>query len=253
LSSRLTFNAEAHAYWLADLNGGRKRRLPSVTTLLKQLDKPALTRWAANTAADYAIDEWDTLALMSPSERRKLIAAAPWQSRDRAAATGTAIHDMAERLLGGAPVEVPEIVRGQVEGLARWLEASDVAMHYTEAQVWAEDDEELGLCAYAGTLDAIVEHPTRGLGLVDFKTGSGIYSDFALQLAGYARAENLVYNDEDEGMPDIRWLGALHVRSDGTTLHTLTYEAWMAARDRFDLLRSLTLIPEPTWNQEIGA
>jgi hypothetical protein len=251
--SRLTFNPGTHTYWLADRNGGSRQRLVSVTGLLAQLDKPALKWWAANTAADYAIDQWDSLTLQSPSERRKLIAAAPWGSRDRAAATGTAIHDMAEHLLGGAPVEVPEIVRGQVEGLARWLEDSAVTAMVTEAQVWSEADDEMGLCGYAGTLDAIFDHPKRGIGLVDFKTGTGIYPEFALQVAGYAAADYLVHDDEDRDMPDIRWLGALHVRPDGTTLHTLTAAAWAAARDRFELLRSLQGVPMPDWTQEIGA
>jgi hypothetical protein len=108
MTTRLTFTAGNHSYWLADPDTGKKQRLTSVTTLIKQLDAPALKRWAANTAADYAVDHWDDLAQLSWSERRSAIAGAPWQARDKAAAKGTAIHAMAEDLLHGRPVDCPD-------------------------------------------------------------------------------------------------------------------------------------------------
>ena len=59
--------------------------------------------------------------------------------------------------------------------------------------------------------------------------------------------------DTDEPMPRVQWLGAIHVRDDGTTLHRLTGEDWTAAHQRFELLRSLAAVEEPTWQQEISA
>ena len=37
------------------------KKLPSVTTITGQLDKPALTYWAANCACDYIIQELELL------------------------------------------------------------------------------------------------------------------------------------------------------------------------------------------------
>jgi hypothetical protein len=251
MSSRLTFQPGSHAYWLRNGDGKGRQRLPSVTTLLKQLDKPALTRWASNTAAEYAIDHWADLELLSPSERRKAIAAAPWASRDRAAASGTAIHAMAEHLLAGEPVEVPDSLTSKVEGLARWIEAAGIQVVASEVRVWTEPDDEFGLVGYAGTLDAFVKDPKRGLGIVDWKTGSGIYGETALQLAGYKTADFMVAEDADEPMMRVDWVGAVHVQAGFSELHTLTPDQVDAAVDRFHLLRLLANTVNPEFRLEV--
>ena len=160
--TRLKFNAGNHSYSLCDPTTGRWEKVPSVTTLLSQLDKPALKRWAATTAAEYAVDNWDHLTGLSPAERRKTIAGAPWQARDKAAAKGTFIHALAEDLIAGRPVEVPDELTGKVQGLARWLEASRINVVLSEARVWTEPDPEFDACGYAGTFDAIATHPRHG-------------------------------------------------------------------------------------------
>ena len=99
--TRLTFSAGNHAYYLKDPDTGRKTRVTSVTTLLNLLAKPALVKWAARSAADYAVDHWDDLAALPLTERQKMIAGAPEQSRDQKAASGTAIHSLAEDMIAG--------------------------------------------------------------------------------------------------------------------------------------------------------
>lgn len=253
--SRLTFTPGNHTYWLRDTGTGKKSRVPSVTTLLSQLDKPALKRWAANTAADYAVDYWDDLASMPLSQRRSAIAGAPWQASSKAAAKGTAIHSLAESLLAGVAVEVPDELRSKVEGLARWIEASGIAIVQSESMVWSEPDDELGLTAYAGTFDALARHPRYGLTLIDWKTGNGVYGEYAVQLAAYAAAEFLVDNDSDtdERMPRVDALAVAHVRADGTDLHVLHPDDRVSAAQRFELLRMLRTVPEPTFQMEATA
>lgn len=252
--TRLRFKPGNHAYeLLIDPDRGRWERLPSVTTLLSQIDKPALKQWASRTAAEYAVDHWDQLAALSPAERRKQIAGAPWQSRDKAAAKGTAIHSMAEDLIAGRPVDVPDELASKVQGLARWIEASRIRVVRSEAMVWTEPDPEFGSCGYAGTFDAIVEHPRHGLTLIDWKTGTGVYPEFGVQLAGYASAEWIVTNGLDVPMPHFDRLAVAHVRPDGTDLHLLDQEQRQAAEDRFHLLRSLRLADLPAFAMEAVA
>jgi len=253
MTSRLTFQPGSHAYWLRNVDGKGRVRLPSVTTLLKQLDKPALTRWASNTAAEYAIDHWQELEQLTPSERRKQIAAAPWASRDRAAASGTAIHSMAEQLLAGQPVEVPDSLLSKVEGLAKWIEATGIQVVASEVKVWTEPDDEFGLVGYAGTLDALVKDPRRGFGLLDWKTGSGIYGETALQLAGYRTAEFMVVDAVDEPMIEVDWMGAVHVQAGFSELHTLTEDQADAASERFHLLRLLANTANPEFQLQVTA
>lgn len=251
--TRLTFTPGNHAYWLIDPDIGRKTRITSVTTLLNLLDKPALKRWAANTAADYAIDHWDDLTPMALSARRAAIAGAPWQSRDKKAAGGTAVHTMAEALLDGQPVEVSDDLRGYVEGLARWLERSGVQLEMSEALVWSDEDDDLGLCAYGGRFDAIVKHPRHGRLLVDWKTASGVWPENAVQLAGYAGADHIVIGGEDRPMLRVDALAVAHIRPDGTDLHIVPADSRRIAAQRFDLLRSLKTLPEPTLEIEATA
>lgn len=251
--TRLTFTAGNHAYWLADPGTGRKTRITSVTSLTGMLDKPALKRWAANTAADYATDYWDDLTALSPSERRKAIAGAPWQTRDKKAASGTAVHAMAEDLLTGKPVEVPDELRGHVEGLARWLEASGLRVELSEALVWSDEDEDLGLCAYGGRFDCLARHPRHGLTLIDWKTSGGVWPEHAVQLAGYSSADHIVVDDADQAMPRIDTLAVAHIRPDGTDLHVVPAADRRIAVQRFELLRSLKTLPEPSLEMEATA
>lgn len=251
--SRLTFTPGNHSYWLVDPDTGKKERVTSVTTLLSQLDKPALKRWAANTAADYATDHWDELAALAPSKRRAAISGAPWQSRDKAAAEGTALHAMAEDLVAGRPVEVADELRGQVEGLARWIERSGFRATDTECRVWSEADDELGMVAFAGTFDAMGAHPRHGTLLVDWKTGSGVWPEYGIQLAAYASADWIVTDDTDMAMPRPDALAVAHVRPDGTDLHVLTPAERVIAAQRFELLRMLRALPDPTLQMEATA
>ena len=66
--------------------------------------------------------------------------------------------------------------------------------------MWSDEDD-LGLCAYAGTFDALVAHPTRGVGILDWKTGSGVYGDMGVQIVAYADADWHVEDDEDTPGP----------------------------------------------------
>jgi hypothetical protein len=249
--TRLTFSAGAHRYWLTPETGGKKQPIKSVTTCLKVLAKDALVQWAANTAADYAIDSWDSLAAMDLSQRRTMIAKAPSRARDTAAAKGTQIHAWADQLLQGQPVEIPDEYTAQVEGFAKWWEASGFTKIRAESMVWSEDDE-LGGIGYAGTFDLLAEHPRHGLTLIDLKTGKGIYSEFAVQLAAYAAAENHVIDGQDRTPRPIRTLAAVHIRPDGTTMHLLDREQRLLAHERWDIIRSLNSVPEPVFAENIA-
>jgi hypothetical protein len=248
--TRLTFSPGNHAYYLADPDTGEKQRVTSVTTLLNLLAKPALVKWAARTAAGYAIDNWDALAALPLTERQARIAAAPDQTRDTSAAKGTAIHALAEDMIAGRPVEVPEELLPKVEGLARWWERSGFTLVASERKVFTDADDDLELCAYAGTFDALVMCPRRGLGLVDYKTGSGVYGDMAVQLEAYRRAEFHVVDQVDTPAPRITWTGIVHIRPDGSDLHTVDPNSAHAAYARFELLRALKSTPFPTLQQE---
>ena len=247
MTSRLTFTAGNHSYYLAD--NGRKRRLPSVTTMLNQLAKPALVKWAARVAADYACDNWADLAAMPPSERNRRIAAAADMARNTAAAKGTQIHVWAQQLLAGEPVSIPEEYTGSVEGLARWWERSGYTPFATEVMVWSDDDDLAG-CGYAGTVDVLAEKGGR-LHILDWKSGSGVWPEAAIQVAGYAAADNWVIDGHDKPAVPVAGLAIGHIRPDGTTLHVLDPEQRRLAEMRWAILRELRSVDEPTFREAV--
>ena len=74
-------HGRGHSYLDAD---GRK--VPGVTTIIGQgTPKDALIGWAANTTASYAVDHWDELSELKPSQRLKKLQDARYADRDAAA------------------------------------------------------------------------------------------------------------------------------------------------------------------------
>ena len=243
-TSRLTFTPGGHIY---KLDG---HKVPSVTTCLKVLGGcDALIYWAANTAADYATDNWDQLAQLPPSQRRDRIAKAHRTQRDKAAATGTQIHAWAEELLAGRPVEIPDHHRDRVQAFANWWERSGFTEVLTETCVYSTESFDGGT-AYAGTFDCLATHPRWGTTLLDWKTGKGVYLDMAVQLAGYASAEWHQTPDGDRAKPSIDTLAVVHIPPDGPTLHTLDKEQQDNAHEWWALVRHLNTTPAPAFHQE---
>jgi hypothetical protein len=206
--------AKGHHY--VDAN---KRRVPGVTTITDALPKAALINWAANATAGYAIDHWDGLSALLPSERLKKLQGARYEDKDRAANRGTEVHKLAEQLITGAEVEIPEELAGHAESYVQFLDEFNPQPVLIEAVVYSNRH------GYAGTLDLVADFPTLGKRLlVDVKTNrSGIFGETAIQLAGYRFAD--VYLDEhgaEQAMLEVDGCAAIHVRADGFDLIPVT-------------------------------
>jgi hypothetical protein len=210
-----------HSY--VDANG---RKVPGVTTIIGDgIPKPALINWAANETAAAAVDRWDQLADMPPSVRYKTLQDARWATKDKAANRGTQVHLLADRLIHGHEVDVPDELAGYVNSYVRFLDEFDVRPIITEAVVVSHKH------GYAGTLDLIGElvdrddpEPDPALKrretwLLDIKTSrSGIFGETALQLAGYRYADCWVDDGIERPVPQVTRTGAVHVRADGYDL-----------------------------------
>ena len=194
-----------HGY--LDDNGNK---LLGVTTAIsKGVNKPALVNWAAKQAAGYAVDNWDTLNDLSVSERLDTIGK-QWRGENKQAmARGTQIHALAEHLIKGEEVDVPEHVTGHVESYMRFLEEWDPDPVVVEGVVGNLDVTP----AYGGTLDLIADMAGERW-LLDLKTGKGVYGDVSWQLAAYRYATILMVEGKPEPMPAVDRVGVLHVTSD---------------------------------------
>lgn len=193
--------------------------IPGVTTILNGgLPKPALTSWGIRTVAEYAVNRWDDLAQLPVADRLKELKGSPYAERDAAASRGTEIHALAERLINGEEVEVPDEIAGHVESLVKWLDL------FRPEPVLTEFTCVNYTVGYAGTGDMVVRLNGETW-LIDTKTSKGVYGDTALQTAAYARAEFYLDGDgQEQPMPHIDRTGVLHVRSDGADLYPLRYD-----------------------------
>lgn len=244
----LKFSAKAHRYWY---NG---KPIPGVTTLLgKGLPKPALPRWSAKCVAEFVVDQPEQVEQLRSLGREPAVAALkaiPWQARDTAAVRGTDVHRLAEELIHGREVDVPDHLLAHVEGYARWLDEFDVEPIHTEQPVanrrWF----------YAGTFDAIIRFgrgPWAGRTvLADWKTSSGVYGETALQTAAYARADFMATTPEDETpLPAIDSTGVLHITDAGSQFHPLS-DSPAAIDEAFKVFTHIAYVANKTdWIKEL--
>jgi hypothetical protein len=211
---------KGHSYYV----DGQK--FDGVTTLIKDgVPKPALVYWSARTVAEYVADNLDQVAAMAGMGRGSIVAAlkeVPWTARDTAAAKGTEVHALAEKIVHGDEVEVPDHLAGYVDSAVRFLDEWNIVPLEVEATVahrrWR----------YAGTADLFAvgvrpgtNEPIRAVW--DYKTAaSGIWPETALQLAAYQHAE--VYVDSEGLEQDMASLGL-----------TCSYGVWLRA-DGYDVI-----------------
>lgn len=198
------------------------QKVDGVTTIIKDgLPKPALMYWSARTVAEYVADNLDQVAGMGDMGRASIVAALkeiPWTKRDQAAAKGTEVHALAERIANGEEVEVPDELAGYVEACVAFLDDYQVETIRIEAPVGSRR------WRYGGTADllaaATLPDGTRVRAVWDYKTSaSGIWPDVSLQLAAYRNAE--MYLDANDAEQDLAALDlsetayAVWLRSDG--------------------------------------
>lgn len=191
-----------------------------VTTIIGNgLPKPGLIKWAASATAGYAVDHWDELTPLGPSEKLKRLDQARYEDRDQAANRGTEVHKLAQRLVRGEEIDVPDELAGHVQAYIAFLDDYDVEPEVVE-----------GVCfnrrhRYGGTFDllATLTHRPSVLTrwLLDIKTNrNGPYGDNAFQLAGYRHAEFYLHPDTgaEVPMPTVARTGVVWVRGDGYDL-----------------------------------
>jgi hypothetical protein len=198
-------------------------KVSGVTTILSDaLPKPALLPWGIKSVAEYAADHLDRLVEMQPMGREAIVSAlkqAPYTDRDTAAKRGTEVHSLAEKLIHGEEVDVPEELAGHVDSYVRFLDDWKPQPVLTEVVVGSRR------WRYAGSLDLIADLPDGRRVIADVKTTrSGIYGETALQVAAYRYAE--FYLDAEGNEQSMADLGitdafAIHVTGNGYSVHPL--------------------------------
>lgn len=179
----LKFDPIKHVYWA---NG--KKVDNSISGALKVIDKPALIPWALKMAGEYlqerlvpgkSLDEiqiLDVIKNMKMAHRRKT---------DTAADIGTLGHKWVEDYLtakaSGFPTpELPvnEELRNIAATFLEFMANHKIEVIHAEKRLYSKKYD------VAGTADGIVMFEGE-MAILDWKTGSGIYPEYLMQMGGY--------------------------------------------------------------------
>jgi hypothetical protein len=239
----LRFLPKSHQYRMTEYPGpvdkesNPELRATGATTLLGGgIPKPNLIYWAGKTVAEYVRDnplEVEALRGRDDLDMVTELAKVPNAVRDAAGVRGTDIHLIAEDLLHGREVEVPDELAPYVDGYLELIDAWDIKPVLTETSVGNRKDW------YVGRLDSIVRIGALGdcLVLLDWKTSRGVYGETALQTAAYARAEFYVTDDAPDveiPLPQVDRTMVCHITTEGSFLYDL-------ARNRAEIDRHFDL------------
>ena len=175
--------------------GGFEDLLPSVTTMLKCIDKSGpMIIWAERTTikkvrnsllsldtpgfepGDYmSYIEWVDGVLTDSGN-------APEEERDRGAAKGTSAHALVAAILNGENPSIPEDLARSVQGALKLIADKNLTVEAVEVPVWHP------VCEYAGTVDLVARDTDGRLVVLDWKRSKGIYKEHGYQVAAYAYA-----------------------------------------------------------------
>src|SRR5215468_10852062 len=172
--------------------------LPSVTTILEVIAKPALGPWyAKEERRAFEAAMLEVLSKPGARDPEYVLAAvaeavsgvkAADRARQQAATIGTAVHAGIEWYLrtqleedAGLPPRLPEAAVWAVESWKDWARSVALEPLAIERVVYCSD------CGYAGTLDLYARVQGQ-LTLLDWKTGRAIYPEAFLQNVAYRHA-----------------------------------------------------------------
>jgi hypothetical protein len=238
-------------------------RVPSVTGIIgKAVAKPALVKWSARLAAEWAAAHHAELTQLGEASWVTQAARAPDVVRDTSATAGKQVHSIAQALIYGEPVETADPESGELysddvvrmgEQVARFQDAWQVSPDDALVELPVFNDEH----GYAGTFDLCATLRGGDSWLIDYKTGqSGVWNETALQLTAYSRATHVQIGDRDLLMRPVQRCAALWVRPDAWELipvksddyqwhafvHAIEVAAWAALR-RDDVIGGALPIP----------
>ena len=200
--------------------------LPSVSRVLGLMSKPSLEVWKQKQVAE-ALSSRPDLVTLAATDSYSAVRQA-LDSRQAPANVGTSVHALTVRAdkdeldLGSLDRHTASILDGYLDLADQWgwdVVAAETTVYNFRA-------------GYAGTLDRILDVPNVGRVVADIKTGAGVYSETALQLACYGSAEGVWDGSEHQPMPsrvrhDLGWV--IHLRPDGARVVPIDLTgAWAA-------------------------
>ncbi len=222
---------------------GITTRYSGVTGILSVINKPALINWAKREALSLVEDTllkrlngrksaritlnrtWID-ALLTDAKKR------PETLKDEAADLGTQAHAFIDLIIHGVePTQIPEEISAPVNSFKDWWKNSGIQLIAGDTKVASIE------YGYGGSLDALGIRNGE-LVVLDWKTGSGIYLEYALQVAAYAQAFYETYGIECKSAVIVRFGKKPPIEFEKKEVLDLkqTFEAFLAAKQLKEML-----------------
>jgi hypothetical protein len=222
-------------------------KVPGVTSVLGMLPKEFLRYWAAKEVATTAVSDPGTLvslAFRDPEAAIDYLKKAPDRNTRKAADTGTAAHDLFEKLARDEPIgRVHPDLEPFVRHFREYLDVVQPEYNFLEETVWS-DSRGPGL-AYAGSFDAHATIQGENVWMDNKTTRSGIHEEVGVQLAAYRFADHIIREDGSRvPMPKADGGAVLHVRPEGWKLVPVRadeglFEVFLHLREVFNYEREI--------------
>lgn len=177
------FSENNHSYYVDG------KRVQSVSSIVNQLDNPALTFWKLNCAGNYLNDLLNKGIQINQShieEAKKYNETISGESKE----IGTKVHDYCEKFaiacmekkdLPEIPKDIDDKIISGINAFLEWYSNNDIEFLEIEKIVYSKK------LNYIGKFDALCK--INGvITLVDYKTSKGIYDNQDWQLCGYSIA-----------------------------------------------------------------
>lgn len=204
---------------------GKKVKVPSVTTVTSQLDKPGLMPWGVKMAlgvfkdsilpgCSYTSEELEVICEKAKNQ-------ANWE-KNKAANVGVTAHAWIESWIKGETTTMPdksEPHRPCIDAVLDWVKQHDVHFLSTEVPVFSLEH------GYVGRTDGEADVDGK-FSIIDFKTGKSIWGEAVLQLSAYAHARR-------EADPELAYARGYIIRLDKETGKFYKFGIDIADLDRY--------------------
>jgi hypothetical protein len=189
------------------IKDGKEHKLTSVTTILGELDKPALIPWALKSAVTYVNRQIEGKEEIACDKLKMILEASKKEYKflkDEAAEIGTEVHNSIEDYLktGKKPSGFKtKSAENGFNSFIKWANKNKFEMIESETPIYNIEEE------YAGTTDCVCFLNKKRY-LIDFKTSKGIYfPSMGMQLSSYVYALNKMNPPEEK----IKGMGILRL------------------------------------------
>ncbi|MBA0054309.1 hypothetical protein E0L36_26695 [Streptomyces sp. AJS327] len=219
-------------------------KAPGVTSVVGMLPKGFLQFWAAKMVAESAVENMGAVVGLAMNDKAGAIdylKNAPRRFTAQAGETGSAAHDIFERMARGQGMgRVHPDLQRYANHFGEFLDEIQPEFLFLEDAVWSDTHN------YAGSFDAIAKIGEETV-IIDWKTTrSGVHEEVALQLAAYANADRIVLGETGESvaLPRIDAAAVLHVRPEAWKLVPVKhspemFQTFLHLRALFDWEREL--------------